>query len=204
MSLPAQSAEAMATRCFCPPESDAGWRPLYSRSPRPARMRSISSFEIEALRPTSSATSSANSWRLTSCITMKLFLERSRAVLKAPANATEPSEGMMPHSDSAKVLLPHPLSPMTAITLCRGNAIRSTSRIRELPRLQVRSTASSAGYCSVGVPGVGTSTVWHPSGLSLFRLRKSVQRRPSSDSCISLSERISWDEKIFSIWPSLT
>ena len=149
----------MATRCFCPPESDAGWRPLYSRSPRPARMWSISSSETEAFRLTSSATSSANSWRLTSCITMKLFLERSRAVLKVPVNATEPSEGMMPQRDSARVLLPQPLSPMTATILCRGNAIRSTSRIRELPRLQVRSTASSAGYCSVGVSGVGASTV---------------------------------------------
>ena len=129
----AQSAEAIAVRCFCPPDNEAGCRSFSSRIPSRANTASASAAEAPVFIITSSNTLSAKSCRLTSCITIKLRLLRSSAVKYAPPTAMLPFEGISPASACAKVLLPDPLSPMSATTECSGSASRSISSTRVEP-----------------------------------------------------------------------
>lgn len=64
-------AEAIARRCFWPPDSEAGWRALSAvRSSRASISSAAASSSSGILMSTSSSTLSVKSWCPTSCMTI--------------------------------------------------------------------------------------------------------------------------------------
>ena len=122
-------ALAIATLCFCPPESEAGCLSASSSILSKASTFLVSSSVMSDCIRTSSITESEKSCLFTSCITKKLFFTLSLALRYFPSKPMLPSAGISPQSASESVLLPQPLSPISATTLHLGTENLSISSI---------------------------------------------------------------------------